>query len=383
MKIPFRTHHLLQLLQEYDEHPKAPLDYAIAVYFKKHRALGSKDRAWISDTCYGLVRWKGLLDFLTAGAPSWEARLNLFVAKRPQEYLFREEIPQHVRVSFPKELFDLFVEAMGEAAAVNMCLILNERAPTTVRANPLKIGRDALVDRFRAEGFSVIPCAQAPFGICFLEKTNFFTLPEFREGLFEVQDEGSQLVAEYVPIKPGDLVVDFCAGAGGKSLAMAHKLQKTGQLFLTDIRSHALQEAAQRLRRNGIQNAQIIFPEEQQKKFRSLHRKANIVLVDAPCTGTGTLRRNPDMKWRFTPQALTELIGKQRNIFERALSLLKPGGRIIYATCSILPQENEFQIAHFLKTYSLTQGESPLKILPSHNSCDGFFAASLSACHPN
>lgn len=221
--------------------------------------------------------------------------------------------------------------------------------------------------------YEVSPCQLAPHGIVFHKKINFFNLPEFKEGLFEVQDEGSQLVADLCRVEPGEQVLDYCSGSGGKTLAFAYRMQQKGQIFLHDIRDHILAEAKKRLKRAGIQNAQII--EYESPKLKKLKKKMDWVLVDAPCSGTGTLRRNPDMKWKFSEEALRRLVGEQRMIFEKALSFLKPSGKIVYATCSILKEENEEQISHFLKTYPLELAADPFRSLPQKDSMDGFFGA--------
>ena len=219
--------------------------------------------------------------------------------------------------------------------------------------------------------YEVSPCRQAQFGIVFHKKINFFGLPEFKEGLFEVQDEGSQLIADLVKAEPGQLVMDYCSGSGGKTLAFAPKMNNTGQIFLHDIRPRALEDCRKRLRRAGIQNAQVVLADD--PKLKKLKKRMDWVLVDAPCTGTGTMRRNPDMKWNFTQEMLTRLTGQQRTIFERGLSYLKPGGRIVYATCSILNEENQEQADHFLKTYNLTMEGEPFQSLPAEKGMDGFF----------
>ena len=180
------------------------------------------------------------------------------------------------------------------------------------------------------------PCKFSPCGIEFHKRINFFELEEFKAGFFEVQDEGSQLMADLVDAAPGQSVLDYCAGSGGKTLAFAPKMQEKGQIFLHDIRPFALQEARKRLRRAVIQNAQIVLPDHQ--NLKRLKKKMHWVLVDVPCTGTGTMRRNPDMKWNFTRETLERLMGQQRTIFEKALSFMRPDGRIVYATCSLLKE---------------------------------------------
>jgi 16S rRNA (cytosine967-C5)-methyltransferase len=368
--IPFRDYHLLSLLEGF-ENSKLPLDLFISLYFKDHKALGSKDRAYISDTVYALIRHLGLIDQLVA-TPSWSLRLDCYKKLEPIEEKNFPSLPLHHQVSYPKNLFDLICKNYGIDQAISLCKICNTKAPTTVRVNTLKIDRDSLLQKWQNE-YKVIPCSQAKNGITFLEKIHFFSLPEFKLGYFEIQDEASQLVSELLDIQEGDLVLDYCAGAGGKSLAIAPYMRGSGQLFLHDIRKKALLDAKERLKRAGVQNYQILFNDEEQKQ-KKLKKKINKIFVDAPCSGTGTLRRNPDMKWRFKEEDLKSLIGEQRNIFEKALSFLAPKGLIVYATCSLLNEENEEQTAHFAKTYNLEVVKT-FKSLPSIGGMDGFYAA--------
>lgn len=368
-KLPFREHHLLTFFEAYEQQA-IPLDLALNHYFRAHKSLGSKDRAYLAETIYALVRWRSLLDELGSKPTSWETRIAVWKEGNLEAARSRSDIPQHVRVSFPKNLFDRMVASHGLEKACQLCLASNAPAPTTVRANALKTSREALLEQWKSR-YAVVPCAQAPCGITFLKKLNFFELPEFKQGLFEVQDEGSQLLAGLVAAQPGQWVMDYCAGSGGKTLAFAPAMQNRGQIYLHDIRAHALAECRKRLRRAGIQNAQVVSSED--SKLKKLKKKMDWVLVDAPCSGTGTLRRNPDMKWKFSDEMLQRLVGQQRTIFERALSFVKPEGYIVYGTCSLLKEENEEQAAHFLRTYSLEQFGDLFQTLPFEGGMDGFF----------
>lgn len=371
MKIAFREFHLYALLESWSKQ-QLPLDLFISNYFRAHKALGSKDRAFLAETIYGMVRWQGLLDHLIDPPYTWEKRFQVYSTRDLTQLKADESIPIHTRLSFPKALYDLIVKSHGPQMAQKIALASNFPAPTTVRTNLLKTSREALIERWK-DTFPVIPCTHSQTGITFLKKTNFFTLPEFKEGLFEVQDEGSQLLAHMVDVKPNQLVLDYCAGSGGKTLAFAPQMQNRGQIYLHDIRPWALQEAKKRLKRAGIQNYQILLPDSPQ--IKKLKKKMDWVLVDAPCSGTGTLRRNPDMKWRFTEEMVERLSGQQRTIFEKALSFLSPKGRIIYATCSLLNDENQEQVSHFLKTYPIELEGEIFQTLPSEGSMDGFFGA--------
>lgn len=370
---PYREHHLLALLEGY-EAQQLPLDLYISHYFRSHKALGSKDRGMIAENVYALVRWRGLLDHLCGSPTTWEERFTFFHSAAFEEAKHDESVPAHIRLSFPQVLFNLMVQSLGLEQAQELCRISNRPAPTTVRVNSMKTTREAMMEKWKGL-YDVSECLHSPYGIIFHKKINFFSLPEFQAGLFEVQDEGSQLLASLMKVSPGQHVMDYCAGSGGKTLAFAPAMQNTGQIFLHDIRPRVLEDSKKRLRRAGIQNAQVALAGD--PKLPKLKKKMDWVLVDAPCSGTGTMRRNPDMKWSFTEETLPRLIGQQRTIFERALSFMKPGGRIVYATCSILTEENESQLAHFTKTYSLKVEGEPFKTTPSDGGMDGFFGAVL------
>lgn len=365
----FRQFHLLRIANSFAKQT-LPLDAFLRGYFRGHRAVGSKDRHWICETLYGMVRWQALLDHLAASS-LWEARYHTYLTCNPLLLQQDERIPPHIRVSCPKSLYSLLEAQMGMEQAMQFCLTCNTRAPTTIRVNRLKSTRAALLAAW-SDRYDVTAAPISPDAIRFGKGENFFAMPEFKAGLFEIQDEGSQLVADLVEAKPGDLVLDICAGSGGKTLAFAHKLQSKGQIFLYDIRPHALYEAKKRLKRAGVHNAQLLFSTRDELKG-----KMDWVLVDAPCSGTGTYRRNPDLKWRFEPDALARLVREQRDIFEHALSYLHPHGKIVYATCSVLAQENGEQVEHFVKTFSLQALAPPKQWLPSEGGMDGFFAVTL------
>lgn len=370
---PFRDHHILTLLAIYEEQ-HLPLDLCISNYFRANKALGSKDRGVIAETVYAMIRWLLLIDHICSKPVTWQKRLEVFNTVRLQDYQDKTEIPWHVRLSFPKVLVDLLIKSHGEKKTAEICKISNRAAPTTVRANTLKTTRNMLLLMWK-DLYSVAPCKLSESGIVFLKKINLFGLEEFRNGLFEVQDEGSQLLANLMEVEPGQLVMDYCSGSGGKTLAFAPRMNNKGQIYLHDIRKFILGEAKKRLKRAGIQNAQVI--EYEDPKLKKLKKKMDWILVDAPCTGTGTMRRNPDMKWDFSEEMVIRLQGQQRVIFEKALSYLKPGGKIVYATCSVLNEENQDQIAHFMKTYNLKLVKEPFQSLPIDNGMDGFFGAVL------
>lgn len=369
--LPFREHHLITLLEEYGQSHK-PLDRCMADYFRAHKALGSKDRAYVAETAWDIIRWQGLIDAHLSAPYTWEKRLKVHETLNKED---TSSFPDHVRLSCPKFLYDLFCESWGEAKAQEISRISNTQAPLTVRANLLKTTRTELLKTW-ANKYDVAPCFQSPTGIKFSKREPLTSIDEFKKGFFEIQDEGSQLVANLVDARPGEHILDFCCGSGGKTLAFAPNMNKQGQIYLHDIRPYVLDEAKLRLKRAGVQNAQFVLPNSQQ--LRRLKKKCDWVLVDAPCTGTGTLRRNPDIKWRLDEKALQGLVGQQRTIFEQALSYLKPGGKIVYTTCSVLKPENHGQIDHFMKAYELKLCAEPLQIFPTEGEMDGFFGAVLS-----
>ncbi len=372
-KVPYRDFHLIQLFAGYEEQP-LPLDLFLYHYFRKNKSLGPKDRAYIAENVFGLIRWRALVDYVGGSNLNWKERIDIWKKLNPRDYLKDRAIPLHVRISMPELLFQKLDAAYGTDRAIEMALICNTQAPTTVRANLLKTTRDDLLNHWQRL-YEVSPCLESPWGIIFHKRENFFTLPEFEQGLFEVQDEGSQLLAALVEAAPGQQVCDFCAGSGGKTLAFGALMQNRGQIYLHDVRFKALQEARKRMSRAGLQNVQFVKPDS--RALRTLSGRMDWVLVDAPCSGTGTLRRNPDMKWRFTPETLPKLVTLQREIFTQALTLLKPKGKIVYSTCSLLPEENEEQMEFLCKTHGLTPVSPPLKTFLSEGGMDGFFGVTL------
>jgi len=369
----FRKKHLISILEEFSK-TDAPLDVFIANYFRANKSIGSKDRLFLGDAVYGIIRWQGFLDFFLESPISWQARVAAYFSLDPPNYAQSDRLPAHIRVSFPKNYYELIVQGLGEQQAQQFCLACNFPAPVTVRTNLLKIKREELLKCWK-DLYHVSPTPVSPFGVQFHRKCNFYALDEFRQGYFEVQDEASQLIADMIDAKPGDQVLDFCAGAGGKTLAFAHKLAGRGQIYLHDIRAKALAEAKKRLARAGVQNAQILSHDN--KKKNSLKSKMDWVLVDAPCSGSGTLRRNPDRKWKFTFEELHRLVDLQRAIFREAIEFVKPGGTIVYATCSILSQENDEQLAYFLREFGVKTLSSPFRSFPIRNGMDGFFGIIL------
>jgi 16S rRNA (cytosine(967)-C(5))-methyltransferase len=414
----FRQHHFFELLNNFDPE-KGPIDLFISLYLRHNPQLGSKDRLYVVERIYTYLRWKLLIETVldrhgVSGEDRKEALLAILESKvstnHQSETAQERDLSQvsgspapsmlqtderrrlgfeqdlislskdptlepYIRVSFPKNLYEALERTFGEKTP-SICLACNESAPFVLRVNTLKTTRVALCEMLRAQGIEVEEDLLAPQALRLSRRVNLFSLPEFKAGYFEVQDAGSQIVADLVRAQPGESVLDFCAGAGGKTLAFAPKLQNRGQIFLHDIREEALLEAKKRLKRAGIQNAQIVSHREE-RRLKTLKKHMDWVLVDAPCSGTGTLRRNPDMKWKFSEEMVSRLSYEQREIFSEAFSYLKPGGTIVYATCSLLKEENDDQCEYFLTTYPLTLVGVPFRSIPMHGGMDGFFAVCL------
>jgi len=367
---PFRTHHILQILLEWKK-SLSPPDKLLYSYFRAHKALGSKDRKAIAQTVFNWVKWEALIEHCNPTAPL-EKKIEWMESEEFLKAQQDKSIPLSTRFTISPYLITLLEKQYGKEEVEEICRICNGQAPTYIRVNPLKIDRSSLKAILEKQ-FPLEECVSSPYGLKLFKRENLFSSKEFQQGLFEMQDEGSQLIALLCKVKPGDLALDYCAGSGGKSLAFAPFMKNQGQIYLHDIRDYALQEAKKRLKRAGIQNAQLLLSNSPHKE--KLKRKMDWVFVDAPCSGSGTFRRNPDGKTKFTEEDLTSLIGKQRTIFEKALSYVKKGGKIIYATCSILQEENEEQVHHFLSTYPVSLVEPPFFTLPKDGEMDGFFAA--------
>lgn len=360
MRLPFCDYHISMILENSND---KPLDLVLSAYFRAHKSIGAHDRRAIGDTLYQMVRWKSLIDYF---CPSDRVMDRLYCYRKLSLESCQKDlsIPEFIRWGTSPYLHQKLCQIFGPKAEA-ICRILNTPAPTTIRVNLLKTTPKTLLERWK-DKFKLSPCKHAKAGLQFEKREPLFSLPEFKEGLFEVQDEGSQLIADLVEVKPGDQVLDYCAGSGGKTLAFAPAMQGKGQIYLFDNRPWILQEARKRLKRAGVQNAQFILPK----------KKVDWLLVDAPCSGTGTLRRNPDAKWKIDKAMVQRLIEEQRNIVKEALTHLKPGARLVYATCSLLPEENELQVEYFLKNHPLVL-EKTLTLPPEEAGMDGFFGAVL------
>jgi 16S rRNA (cytosine967-C5)-methyltransferase len=303
-----------------------------------------------------------------------------------------------VRANLPEWLFDELAARHGEAFTLALGDAWLRPAPLDLRANLAKTSRDAALAELTEAGLAAEPTPLAPAGIRLKGKPALNQLPLFVNGLVEVQDEGSQLLCHLVAPKRGEMVVDFCAGAGGKTLALGALMRSTGRLYAFDVSEKRLANLKPRLARSGLSNVHpVLIDSEHDAKIKRLAGKIDRVLVDAPCSGLGTLRRNPDLKWRQTPQSVLELTAKQRSILDSAARLVKPGGRVVYATCSVLEAENEAIVRDFLAAHpdfelvpvsqvlaeqkiavpELAEDAQMLALYPHLHQTDGFFAAVL------
>jgi 16S rRNA (cytosine967-C5)-methyltransferase len=310
-------------------------------------------------------------------------------------------LPEKLRHNLPEWLAEPLQAALGDEFWP-LVQALNEPAALDLRVNTFKARRDEVRAALEQSGVEALPTPYSPWGLRIQGRPSLSKLDLFTQGQVEVQDEGSQLLALMTDAKRGEMVVDFCAGAGGKTLALGASMRNTGRLYAFDTSGHRLAALKPRLARSGLSNVYPVqIAHERDERIKRLAGKIDRVLVDAPCSGLGTLRRNPDMKWRQSPQTIAELKGKQARILDSAARLLKPGGRLVYATCSLLEEENE-AIAHaFTATHegdfkpvvaaqalekghagepkTLIRGEF-LRLWPHRHGTDGFFAAVWERC---
>ena len=390
----------------------APADSTLSRYFKDHPRLGSRERGAVAEGIYAILRNKSFFtDFAEAGQSPTMRRLTILGLAEAvgvdslgglteEETAFLERIkeidrtlmPSQMRTNLPKWLYEKFVAQYGEAETLLLADALNQPAPLDLRVNSIKATRDEVQAGLLEAPIDALPMPYAPLGLRVMKKPSLQNLPLFKSGAIEVQDEGSQVLSQIVGAKRGEMVVDFCAGAGGKTLALGALMRNTGRLYAFDISEKRLAKLKPRLARSGLSNVHPVqIAHERDAKIKRLAGKIDRVLVDAPCSGLGTLRRNPDVKWRQKVEAVAEMQVKQASILDGAARLLKGGGRLVYATCSLLDEENEFIVGQFLAAHpefdlvpmsqvlaeqkiELEMGDY-LKLLPHKHQTDGFFAA--------
>lgn len=306
----------------------------------------------------------------------------------------RTMLPAALQANLPQWLYDRLLERFGEEETQRLAQTLNTPAPLDLRVNSIKASREQVIAELAEAPIRAEPTPYAPLALRVMKKPALQNLPLFKSGAIEVQDEGSQVLAQLLGARRGEMVVDFCAGAGGKTLALGAIMRNTGRLYAFDVAEKRLAKLKPRLARSGLSNVHpVVIAHENDAKVKRLAGKIDRVLVDAPCSGLGTLRRNPDVKWRLKPESITELNAKQLSILEGAARLVKAGGRLVYATCSIMEEENEAIVRKFLEGNAafrlvpvqqvLDEQKIPLqmveflKLVPHVHQTDGFFAAVL------
>ncbi|MHA7129572.1 RsmB/NOP family class I SAM-dependent RNA methyltransferase [Algoriphagus namhaensis] len=367
-------------------------DKVIARTLKSNPKWGARDRAFIAETTYEMVRWWRLINYLSKSKdywhlfgtywlmkgnelPPWEEfkEINPAILKEKYEKLENPAIVE----SLPDWLYELGKSELGEKWDDEIHS-LNQQAEVVLRVNTLKTTRERLKNRLKEDGISTHIIKGYPDALILDERQNIFLHSTFKEGLFEVQDGSSQLVAQALAVEPGMRVIDACAGAGGKSLHLASLMQNKGKILSMDVEEWKLQQTKLRARRSGIQiiERKVI---EGSKTIKRLKESADRLLLDVPCSGLGVLRRNPDTKWKLSPESIASVRETQAEILQTYPSMLKPGGQMVYATCSILPSENQEQVAKFLaseagKDFELIEDQ---KVLSQDSGFDGFYIARL------
>ena len=391
-----------------------PADAVVSRYFREQRELGHADRAFVAETVFAVLRRGRSIEARCAGKLSdrnrllvalavtrgWSQRELVPVLKASEEEWLaaaksmpESEFSPAVRCDLPDWLYDRLAAQFGADEVLRLAQALNQPAPLDLRVNTLKTNREAVLARLAADDIAAVPGPLSPLAVRLREKPALAKYPLFVDGSFEVQDEGSQLLGFLLEPKRGEMVVDFCAGAGGKTLLLGALMKNTGRLYAFDISDKRLANLKPRLARSGLSNVHPARIEhERDTKIKRLAGKVDRVLVDAPCSGLGTLRRNPDLKWRQSADSVAELAAKQAAILDAAAKLVRPGGRVVYATCSLLTAENEAVVAAFLAAhpdFTLTPASGVLaghgvavdgdflRLLPHRQNTDGFFAAIL------
>lgn len=389
----------------------APADQTLSHYFREHRQLGQKDRAFVAEASFAVLRRKRSLEAL-AGSPAPRALLAaallrlLGLSGRALEGLFDEQLlrrvraardeslPDAVRVDLPDWLWQRLEQRHGRAEALRIAQGLLNPAPLDLRVNLARSTREAVLERLARDGIAAAATPYSPAGVRLAGKPAINHHPLFLDGLIEVQDEGSQLLAWLLAPRRGEMIADYCAGAGGKTLALAMLMRGAGRIYAMDVSAKRLAALSPRAARAQVSNIHpIVLSGDNDSRAKRLAGKLERVLVDAPCSGFGTLRRNPDLKWRHNSTAIEELAAKQQGILRAAARLVKPGGRLVYATCSVLQEENEAIVDAFQSSAAVFQplecGKllaaqkipldtgSRLRLWPHVHATDGFFAAAF------
>ncbi|MGH8751370.1 MAG: RsmB/NOP family class I SAM-dependent RNA methyltransferase [Burkholderiales bacterium] len=388
-----------------------PADNLLSRFFRAHPQAGLHDRGFIADTVFGLLRHRFLVDSSGAATPrrlilAYLLKFTGLSLRELEPCLSREEakwlaqlkqaaladLPFHVRAELPQWLIEKLEDQLSRDEILALGRGMQNPAPLDLRVNTVRASREEVLHALLAEGLQAESTPYSPIGVRLNDKISLSRHPLFMAGKIEVQDEGSQLLCFLLAPRRNEMVVDFCAGSGGKALALGALMSSQGRVYAFDVSDRRLINLKPRLKRSGLSN---LHPQrldsENDTKLKRLAGKIDRVLVDAPCSGLGTLRRNPDLKFRQSPHSIEELKQKQFSILQHAAKLLKPGGRLVYATCSILQEENQQIVSKFLlgnnqfalanSSGILAQHAIPLdtgeyfQLAPHTHGTDGFFAA--------
>ena len=375
-------------------------DKVVARSLKKDKRWGSSDRKFVAETIYEIVRWKRLYSEIAEvkepfdrdnlwrifavwavlrgyPIPDWrqldgtpERKIKGRFDELSKIRTFKESIPDWMDAIGVKEL--------GEKVWSKEITAQNQPAKVILRVNTLKTTKEKLKAILMDLNIETDYLKDQPDALVLKERANVFLTDAFKQGFFEVQDANSQLVAAFLDVKPGMRVVDTCAGAGGKTLHIASLMENKGQLIAMDLYEGKLKQLKLRAKRNSAFNIEYRIIDST-KVIKKLHEKADRVLIDAPCSGLGVLKRNPDAKWKLQPEFIDNIRKVQAEVLENYSKIVKPGGKLVYATCSILPSENQEQVQHFLTTEIGKQFQfiEDRKILASESGFDGFYMALL------
>lgn len=375
-------------------------DKVVEKVLKRDPRWGSRDRGFIAETTYDIVRWKRLYGEIAEvkepysnadlfrmfavwavlrgiALPDWK-QLEGTPTRKIKGRFDALSAERKMRESLPDWIDELGAKSLGEALWTKEAAALNKEAAVILRANTLKTTTPGLRQQLQGEGVQSFLIKGYPHALQLQERGNVFRTEAFKSGAFEVQDASSQLVAPYLAPEPGQRIVDACAGAGGKSLHLAALMENKGQIIALDIYGQKLKELKRRARRDGAHNIETRTIDST-KVIKKLHNSADGVLIDAPCTGLGILRRNPDAKWKLQPEFLDRILDTQKVILNDYSKMVRQGGKLVYATCSILPQENRQQVDQFLASeaganFSLVKDQ---QIFAHKSGFDGFYMALL------
>jgi 16S rRNA (cytosine967-C5)-methyltransferase len=378
-----RVRHLENALNHFErsqtlaETSLVSIDSHLRSYFRAHKGkVLPRDREWISEKFKDIYRWRSLVDHFSLSDKSVANRLRTYFGNQSwRSYSDSKTLPEHIRVSIPESLYSRLSNHYGKAKSLDIGRIWNEPSSTYLRVNSLIEDRERLLKALTSRGVCVEKTAVSELGLKVTHAEDLSNSPELEDHACGFQDESCQIIGLQVDVKPGEKVLDYCAGSGGKSLVFGPKLKGKGHLFLHDVNDRYLIQARHKLKGAGLKNFTCLSPDSiQLKKLKGM---VDWILVDPPSTGSGHYRRYPDRKWLYSDNLLNEKILNQRDIFQNALRYLKRGGKIVYATSSILPEENAEQIKYFCDKHKLFLSSEPVYSLPQSRGMDGFFCAVL------